>query len=82
VSAQELTLVMATSVSHVLVIIAGAVILVLGKVLWMLGRKTNLPCPGWRTCLSAPRQEADAVLGESTTRGRAVIGEQSPCHSR
>ena len=39
VDTHELMLVMATSVSHVLVIIAGIVILVLSKGLWMLGRK-------------------------------------------
>jgi hypothetical protein len=39
VGAQELAVVVATSVSHVLVIIVGVAILVLGKGLWMLGRK-------------------------------------------
>jgi hypothetical protein len=39
VGVQELAVVVAASVSHVLVIIAGVAILVLSKGLWMLGRK-------------------------------------------
>jgi hypothetical protein len=39
VDTHEVRLEAATNVSHVLVIIAGVVILVLGKALWTLGRK-------------------------------------------